>query len=191
MDKHRTPWLLAALAGMLGLASSGAIVWHTSRAAFTASTNNTGNSWTAATISLADDDTGTAMFTATDLVPGSTGVRCITVTYTGSVATTVKLYGTSVTGTLADDLDLTVEQGTGGGFGSCAGFSAGSTIFTGTLASFGVAATSHATGVGTFAPSTSGQAATYRFTYSLQAATPDSEQGSTASAAFRWEARTS
>src|SRR3712207_7319239 len=47
--------------------------------------------------SLSDDDSGSAMFTATGLKPGSTGTKCIQVTYGGSLAAAVKLYVSSST----------------------------------------------------------------------------------------------
>lgn len=43
---------------------------------------------------LSDNDSNTALFNATNLTPNSAGERCIAVTYTGSLAATVKLYGT-------------------------------------------------------------------------------------------------
>ena len=93
-----------------------------SQAAFTASTSNTGNGFTAGDLSLFDDDNGTAMFNATGMVPGATVTECITVTYDGDVTPApVRLYGTG-TGALAQYLDLTIEVGTGGSSASCSGF---------------------------------------------------------------------
>ena len=58
------------------------------------------------------------MFTASNLKPGATGTKCIVVTSTGSLASTVKLYGTSyaTTKALADNINLKVEEGTGATF---------------------------------------------------------------------------
>ncbi|WNY33608.1 S24/S26 family peptidase [Curtobacterium flaccumfaciens] len=69
----------------------------------------------------------------------------------------MKLYGTNVTTTkdLAANVNLTVEQGTGGGFGSCSGFTpaaTGSSLYSGTVAGFGAASTNYATGVGSWTP---------------------------------------
>ncbi len=60
------------------------------------------------------------------------------VTSTGTLASQVRLYADEVTGTagLADHLALTIEQGTGGGYGTCTGFTAQSTVFDGSLAGF-------------------------------------------------------
>ena len=73
---------------------SALLVWQASNAAFSATTSNPGNSWTAGSVTLTDDDggtsptTGTAMFSAAGLVPGSTGSHCIAVTSTGTVPAT-------------------------------------------------------------------------------------------------------
>lgn len=186
-------WTALLLAVPLGGLLSGALVWQASYAAFTATTTNAGNSWTAGTVALTDDDASSAMFTASDLEPGSTGQRCIAVTYNGTLASAVELYikPGELTGdtTLDDHVDLVVTEGTGGGFGSCTGFVAGATAFTGDLASFAGAHTSFATGAGAWAPTGAGQARTYRFTYTLAADAPDTVQGKTVGATFTWEAQ--
>jgi hypothetical protein len=182
-------------AALCGLLLTGALIMQRTQAAFTGTTSNSANSWQAGTITLGDDDTGAALFSASDLLPGATGSRCISVTYTADVASTVKLYVASSSGSLAPYVDLVVEEGSGagntGGFGAgCAGFS-GASIYTGTLSAFASASTSHATGVGTFAPAASTDVRVYRFTYTLSAATPSAQQGQSASAVFQWESRTS
>ncbi|MGI5164924.1 hypothetical protein ACQEU3_11275 [Spirillospora sp. CA-253888] len=176
---------------VVGILASGALIWQTSHAAFTASTENPGNNWKAGSVALSDDDSGAAMFDASGLKPGSTGTRCIKVDYNGDLAASVKLYGTSVSGALGSYLDLQIEEGTGGGSADCAGFAASGTAYSGTLANFGATKTGHASGVGTFAPTASGQSRTYRFTYLLQPTTPDSAQGTSANATFTWTAQTS
>ncbi len=177
---------VAAIAGLLALSAVGTSTF----AAFRATTPNAGNRITSGTVSLSDDDSGTAMFSPTGLQRGASGSKCIVVTYNGSLAASVKLYVTSSSGALAPYLDLKIEQGTGGSFsGGCGAFTPATTIYTGTLSAFATAATDHASGVGTFAPTGSGQSRTYRITYTLNAATPSSAQGTSASADFRWEAR--
>lgn len=81
-----------AAAVIVGLMGSGAMVWQASSAAFTAQTQTPNNSWDSGTVVLSDDRVG-AMFTATNLVPGSTGTQCINIEYDGDVASTVKMYG--------------------------------------------------------------------------------------------------
>ena len=185
---------LVAAAVPAALLASGGMVWYSSYSAFSATTSNPTNNWTAGTVALSDDDTNTAMFTATNLKPGSTGTKCIAVTSTGSLASTVKLYGTSYSTTngLGSNINLTVEEGTGATFSSCAGFTASSTIFSGTLASFGTTKTSFATGVGTWAPTgAASETKSYRIVYTLSSSTPDTAQGGTAAMGFTWESQNS
>ncbi len=189
--------VVLAAAIPVALVASGALVLQASYAAFSATTTNPTENWSSGTVSLSDDDTGTAMFNATNLKPGATGTKCIAVTSTGSLASTVKLYGTSyaTTKALGSSLNLTVEEGTGATFGSCTGFTpiaSGSQVFSGTLDSFGTTKTSFATGVGVFAPTGTGnETRVYRITYTLSGSTPDSAQGGTASLGLTWEAQNS
>lgn len=164
---------------------AGWLVWDASQAAFTRTTANNGNSWTAGQVTLSND-AATAMFTASGLVPGSTDSRCITVTYAGNVAAGVKLYATNYTGTLGPYLNLTVEMGTGGSFGSCTGFSPTSTVYNGTLDGFRTTATGYGNGVGAFSAS-AGTSRVYKFTYTLQ--NDDAAAGLTATCGFTWEAQ--
>lgn len=193
--RSRHARLIGVGALLAGVAGSAALVWQSSYSAFSATTANPTNNWSAGTVLLADDDSNTAMFTASNLKPGSTATKCIAVTSTGSLASTVKLYGTTPTTTnsLSSSLNLTVTQGTGGGFGSCTGFTAlgtGSSVYSGTLAAFGSAATNFATGLGTWAPTGSGaETRVFQFTYTLDPATPNAAQGGTAAIGFTWEAQ--
>ena len=180
----------ALVAGLpIGLVLSGGLIWQASQAAFTATTSNSANSFAAGTVTLADDDTGTYMFSVSGLEPGSTGQHCITVTYGGSIAAAVKLYVAAggLTGTgLAAYLNLTIEEGAGGSFGSCAGFVSAATDFTGTMAAFATASTNSATGVGSFAPTGAAQSEVYRFTYTL--ADNNAAQGLNSLVTFTWGA---
>lgn len=195
--RRRNARLLTAGAVVAGLAASAAIVWHSSYSAFSAQTTNPSSNWKAGTVALSDDDSNTAMFNATGLKPGSSDTKCIAVTSTGSLASAVKLYGTnpSTTNGLAASINLSITQGTGGGFGSCTGFTklgADGTVYTGTLDAFGKAATNYATGVGSWAPTGSeSQTRVYQITYTLDSAAPNSVQGGTASIGLTWEAQNS
>ena len=186
--------LVAAAAVPAALLASGGLVWSASYSAFSATTSNPTNNWTAGTVALSDNDSETALFTATNLKPGATAARCITVTSSGSLASTVKLYGTdyATTNNLAANLNLKVEEGSGSTGADCAGFTAaGSAIFDGTLTSFATTKTSFATGAGTWAPAAGTQTKSYRVTYALSANTPDSAQGGTARVGLTWEAQNS
>ena len=111
------------IAAMASLVAVSALVYQTSNAAFTDTTDNAGSSWAAGSVTLTDDDGGSAMFTSADMVPGDVVENCITVDYTGSTfdLDQVKLYGSVTDNGLGGELDLLVEEGTGGGFGNCTG----------------------------------------------------------------------
>ncbi|GLY18710.1 hypothetical protein LWF15_25155 [Kineosporia rhizophila] len=183
-------WPAVGGGALIGALACGSLVWHTTGAAFSGSTPATG-SWSAGTVSVTDDDHGQATFsTGSDglLASGQTRSRCITVTYTGSLVsgTQVRLYA-SAGGALADQLDLTVAEGTGGAFGDCSGFTATSTLYSGTLAAFATAAASFATGVGAWSPTATPASRSYRFTITVRS-TP-AAQNASASGSFTWEAR--
>ena len=177
----------------LALLAGGGMVWQSSYSAFSATTASPTNNWTSGSVALADDDSNTALFNATNLKPGATGNKCIVVTSTGSLASTVKLYGTSfsTTKSLADSLNIKVEEGSGGSFANCTGFTGGSTIYDGTAAAFATAKTDFASGVGTWAPAAGTVTKTYKVTYTLSASTPDSAQGGSAALGFTWESQNS
>ena len=164
----------------------------TSRAAFSASTSNTTNNAVAGTVALSDDDTGTAMFNLTDMTPGNTFTKCITVTYTGTIPTQpVKIYRSgTVTGTGLDEyLDLDIEIGTGGTYANnCAGFTSSGNVYNGTLKAFATTHTAYSDGATTtWTPSANPQTRTFRFTLEVQ--DTNTAQGKTAGFGFTWEAQ--
>ncbi len=180
-----------ALALVTGLLGSGALVWQGTNAVFSSTTANSGNSWTLGSVTLADDDSGSALFAVPSMVPTDQGENCLTVSYTGNVAASVKLYATASTdaSSVAQYVDLVIEEGSGGGFGDCTGFVAGgAAIYTGTLANFTSTKTNHGNGVGSWAPT--GTADTvYRIGYTLNAATPSNKQGAVTTVTFQWESQ--
>ena len=179
----------------VALVGSAALVWHASYSAFTATTSNPTNNWAAGSVALSDDDSNTAMFTASNLKPGSTGVKCIAVTSSGSLPSAVKLYGTSYAQTkgLGANINLSIEEGTGGSSTSCAGFTplvTGGTIYSGTVDNFATTKTGYNSGVSSWAPTgTAAESRSFRVTYTLSNSTPDSAQGGTAALGFTWEAQ--
>ena len=71
------------------------LVLSVSRAAFTASTDNSGNSIEAGTVTLTDNDNGSALFTIADASPGVETVKCIQVRYEGAFDSgDIKMYVT-------------------------------------------------------------------------------------------------
>lgn len=183
------------------LVITGALVTTLSYSAFSASTVDSGNSWAAGQVTLADDDSGTAMFAASGLKPGDTGSRCIAVTSSGTVPSVVKLYGTghATTRALSDYLTIDVTQGTGGSFaGGCAGFSpapSNAVVYSGTLAAFAASATDYGHGLpgsAAWAPSgSSSETRVFRFAYTLSSSTPNTAEGGTSTIGFTWEAQSS
>jgi hypothetical protein len=176
------------LATPLVVLTSAAIVWQGSTAAFNVTTTNQANTWATGTVTLTDDDSSTALFTATDLMPGATGSKCIVVTYTSAAsAAEIRLYGTG-SGTLADNLDLVIEEGTGGSFADCTGFAASGTVFTGDLTAWN-AKTDYATGVGSHAVTAgAAQTITYKVSYTVE--NVSSALNKSGAASFTWEAKT-
>ncbi|HVY77606.1 MAG TPA: hypothetical protein VG898_03780 [Solirubrobacterales bacterium] len=167
--------------------------------AFSSQTDNPGNVVTAGSVTLADNDSGAAVYALTGAKPGDSQSSCITVTYSGSLDASVRLYTPSTIGPLGTSVDLKIEPGTQTGsptFPSCTGFTpdAGGAIFEGTLASFASEHDSFATGVadnpGASSAWTTGDSVAYRVTATLDASAPDSAQGqSTGEHVLRWEAR--
>ena len=176
------------------IAVSGLVVSQASYSAYSATTVNPTNNWATGTVALTDDDANTAAFTAANLKPGSTGTRCVVVTSTGSLPSTVKLYGTApaTTKNLAANIDVTISQGVGGSFGDCAGFLPATNLFAGTLDQLGKSATGFTNGLGTWAPSGKGtETRTYQITCTVNAQAPDTTQGGTAALGLTWEAQNS
>lgn len=172
-----------------------ALVVQASIAAFSGTTDSPGN-WGSGTVALSDDDgTGEVQFSNDGtMVPADSDQACITVTYDGDTAASVKLYG-STTFTSATDLgqylDLTVEEVTMG-TDVCADATPDAELYNGTLAvnsgAFTVAHTDWSNGVASnWAPSTNGETQVYRITVTLQ--DNNSAQGLDTTATFNWEAQ--
>ncbi|MEN0015295.1 MAG: hypothetical protein AAGC46_18130, partial [Solirubrobacteraceae bacterium] len=159
-------------------------------AAFTATTDNPGNSIASGTVTISDNDASTALYALTNQGPGATTQRCIEVKYTGSLPSTVKLYkATAVTNGTA--FNLMVERGGGlTGFGSCSGFTPTATIYSGTLGAF---PSTYAAGFDAKGASwAQNDIVDYRFTVSVvDDPTPNAHATvlTSGSHAFTWEAR--
>ena len=104
--------LVRAAAPVAGLLAAGLLVWQGSTAAFTATTGNSADSWATGKLKLQNNGGGTAyadttanLFSETGIKPGVSGVKCITVESTGSLAGTLKMYrGTTIAGTNSANL---------------------------------------------------------------------------------------
>jgi len=167
--------------------------------AFSSTTTNAGNTITAGTVAIADNDAGAAMYSIANAKPGESVSKCIKVTYTGSIDADVHIYTTSTIGSLGQYVDLTITPGTQATstFPSCTGFTpdSGGALYTGTLQNFGTAKGSYANGVvdnpGTSATKwIANDSVVYQLTATLQSSAPDTAQGLTTGAhTFTWEAR--
>jgi hypothetical protein len=93
-----------------------------------------GSAVASGTIALVDDDQGRALFDLGDMVPGRSEKRCIEVVYAGSILPVELAMRAEAGGELAPLLDVTVQEGEGGGFDSCEGFEPAREVFSGTLA---------------------------------------------------------
>jgi hypothetical protein len=182
----------ALVIGMSSVADSGAQTW----AALSGSTANPGNSFSAGTVALTDNDGGsTPMFTFTNQRPGVVDNSCIRVNYAGSLSSTLKMYA-SVSGTLAPYVTVTVTRGTDSSpaFDACTSFTpdainynglGNGVLYSGPLSSF---PTTYAAALADPAASwTSGTSASYRF--SVQIVDDNAAQGLSSTGTFTWEAR--
>jgi hypothetical protein len=186
-----------ALVAVVAMLFSTALVFTATSAAFTDTTSNTGNQWATGTVVLTDDHqpAGT-LFSLSDVKPGDTGFQCITVTYSGSLAATVRLYiPTTYTGYgtgLDQYLTLAIEEG--GDAGNCATFVGGTSLAaTQTLAVMAGAHNNFATGLASNWTINAGGGSVTRadkVTWALPAGTGAAAQGLTASnVSLTWEAQ--
>ncbi|MEO8423166.1 MAG: hypothetical protein ABI595_04550 [Actinomycetota bacterium] len=190
---NRATRLLAALitTGLIAVASG-----RVTFAAFTATTASPANAIASGTVSIADNDAGNVMWNVTNQLPTSPAiVRCIRVTYTGTLPATVRLYTTTAASALDPYLNVTVEKGTmpaATTFSNCTGFTSQATIApTGTLQAFKTARTGWANGLQAFPGAQTAWNASdtlvYRFTVQVQ--TVFAAQGLTGLVGFTWEAQ--
>jgi predicted ribosomally synthesized peptide with SipW-like signal peptide len=189
---NKTKKILLTIAGVGVLCCLSGLV---TLAAFTSTTDNAGNTISAGTVALSDNDSGTAMYSMSAAKPGDSVTKCIKVFYAGSLDADVRLYSPSTIGPLGQYVNLQIEPGTQPGTpaaGSCTGYNAdGGNLFNATLDTLPA---TYATGLADFPGATtkwvSGDAVAYRITATLSASAPNSAQGQTTNShVLRWEAR--
>ncbi len=176
----------------LALLASSAVVYQASNAAFSDTTSNGANNWAAGSVEISDDDANSALVSVSGLVPSDTASKCLNVSYTGSLASAVRLYATGYSDSgLGQYLTITVEEGTGASGGatlSCSGFTGGTSLYTGTLDGFATTRASYATGVSTWAPTgASTEVKSYRLTWTVQ--DDNNANGTSTQVSLTWEAR--
>lgn len=198
---------------LLVLALFGLVVGFATWAAFSDTTENSGNVFSAGTVDIDDNDSGTvALYDNYDgtpeAKPGDGDEGCIKVTFNGSLDSNVKLYSTSTlnANNLDDQLTLEVTSGSGEQTG-CGDFTAAGSagdVYSGSLADFMSTHSAYGGGLalnaGGDAVWSNGEATSYRFTVTLSddadvneanaGNVDDSGTGySTGSHTFTWEAR--
>jgi predicted ribosomally synthesized peptide with SipW-like signal peptide len=164
--------------------------------AFSSSTDNPGNSIAAGTVVLGSNGTGSAAYTLTNAKPGATSTPyCITVNYTGSLDSDVRLYTPSTIGSLGSYANLLVETGSQATPNTnCSGFTpdaSGSTLFNNTLNNLPTTAASGVvdSGPGSATKWVNGNSVTYRITASLPSGVSNAAQGlTTGTHTLRFEA---
>ncbi|MDP9393379.1 MAG: hypothetical protein M3Q27_03550 [Actinomycetota bacterium] len=192
-------WRVAGLVlGLLAACSTGS-TW----ASFSAATNNVADSYQAGTVVLADDEAASVpLLTLSGARGGDSSSGCVRVIYSGSLPSTVRLYGSSGGTGLAPYLDVEITRGvmTSGTFPSCSGFQADTAsygdpapgvVFRGTLADFVATRSSWSSGL-VDAPTatetwTNGETHAYRITVTLRA--DGAAEAKTATPVFTCEAR--
>lgn len=92
-----------------------------------------GNSVTAGTVSLTDDDEGRSLVNLDAMAPGRPVEECITVAYDGTILPVELTLDAQTVGDLGPYLAVEIERGTGGGFENCDSFEPDEQVFAGTL----------------------------------------------------------
>ncbi|MBA2349842.1 MAG: hypothetical protein H0V81_16310 [Solirubrobacterales bacterium] len=185
----------AALLGLLGTAGGASTL-----SALNDTTANPGNSFVSGTVEIADDDAGTAVASFSNGRPGTTTTGCVNVTYTGTLPSTVRLYGTT-TGTGLDAyLDLKITRGKitqTPAAGSCTTFTADSTdygnggagiVYNGLLSGLGSTAATGIADPRASAPTTWGAGDVRAYKVQVTLRNEASGQGKNATTSFSWVA---
>jgi hypothetical protein len=185
------------LATLLVLGAAGGSVGFATYAGFDASTTAPGNEFETGTVAISDNDVGGAVIgLPAGSRPAASDSGCVTVTYEGSLAATVRLYAavTSSGTSLAPYLTMTVTRGSGGTPSDCTGFAndnadygygSNGIVFQGKLSAF---PTTYASGIANPpAGWITDEDHTFKFDISLD--NNPAAQGLDATSEFFWEAR--
>jgi hypothetical protein len=189
---------LAATMGVLGAcaALAGTGTWSNLNATAT----NPSNSFAAGTVVIASNSGSTAALSLSNGKPGSVATGCIQVSYTGTLPSTVKLYGTGGGTGLDQYLNLVVTRGTFSGTpaaGSCTGFTPDATnyisqgagvVYSGTVANWPTSAATALTDPTSASPAVWSTSTSHG--YELQATVQNNAagQGLTGTETFTFEA---
>jgi hypothetical protein len=194
MSKSRRYLVSLLLIGLIGL-----VAGLGTYPAFSSSATNPGDSFSAGTVTISDNDAGGALLSLSGAVPGDSDSGCIRVLYSGSLSSTVRVYGSS-SGPLAPYLTLTVTRGAdpAPSFPSCSGFTPDATnyigagpgvIYSGPLTSFpGSAATGIQDPVAA-SPETWTTSEDHVYRFSVTLINDPAARNKSGSATFTWQSR--
>lgn len=177
-----------ALVGVVGFVGT--------QAAISDTTENPGNQFNAGTIELVDNDADAYMYQVNNVQPGDSVDRCIRVSYSGTLDSTVNLFMTTPIDTLGPYVDMTIEAGTQAtsSFPTCTGFTSAATIYTGTLADFQTTYPSAVAGLAYSpngaSPWTDGDSVVYRVTLTLQSTARAPGEDFSGTHSYSWQADT-
>ena len=171
------------------------------------STRDTGsNSFATGTVIIGDNDASAAILAISGGMPGDFDEGCITITYSGTLPATVKLYGTQTaasTPSLAQYLDLRITRGTfssAPSFDACSTFTPDATdylgagngvIYDGTLANFDTTHTGFGNGLTDPSASAEVWTASESHVYKVRVTVQNNNAaaGLNATQTFSWEAQ--
>lgn len=183
------------LLSVLVVGAIGSVVALGAFSAFSGTTSNPNNNFTAGNVTITDNDAGNFMYQVTNGKPGTTNDACIKVTYTGSLDSNVRLYATNpISGSGANFINLTVTPVTFAGappaFPSCTGAANdGAAIYNGSASgmptTFGAGAIDFP---GTGTKWATNDAVYYKFSTSVQD-TNAAQNATTGLHSFTWEAQ--
>lgn len=179
-DTRRRSLAIVAVAAATALGLVFFMISSVTGAAWTDTTDNTGNSWATGSVSLTDDDLGVAMFTVTDMVPGDIVENSITVTNDSTVPLDVRLYSANLLNLDLLAQHLNFKVGTTAGAGD---------IYDGTLLAFATTFVDFASGTAVIDLAAAGTQ-TYHFWVELDSLTSDTFQAASAGIDFIWEGQT-
>jgi hypothetical protein len=194
---RRTTKVLVAATTPVAVVCAAAMVYQASYASFSGQTRNSGNDWSTGSVNLTDDDNGSARFQVSNMVPGDTDSKCLKVTATASVPSTVKGYSVNPvpsTSGLENRVLITIKDGAGGSFADCAGFTAENTLISNVPLSQLALANSYAAGIGGWVVPAGTSHKTYQLTWKFDTtgmtqAQIDQMQGTRTGIDMQWEMR--
>jgi hypothetical protein len=175
-------WIAVPVAVVL----SGTVIATASYAAFSDTTENTGNTWASGKVEISDDRAGAALFTASDIAPGQTDAKCITVESNSTVDSTVKMYTKDSTtpNPLSDQLQMTV---TTAATGTACDDVQSTPDFSGSLSDL-MQQTDHGSGIGSWDTGTTTSSRVVKIGWRLPDTADNTAQDSAAQTTFVWEA---